>query len=114
MTHDAKLRLRGTGSKIVSNLLLAFVAALGTHYLDVLAVRDRVENIRAEQIENTKWRIESQVHIKQIDENQQSLLNGQYLLNKRLCRFLVEHGAADKECTSALYMEEQTTKEVTK
>jgi hypothetical protein len=97
MTHDAKLRFRTTTGKIVSNLLLAFVAALGTHYLDVLAVKDRVENIRTEQIENSKWRIEDQARWQRYDEvDLPTLLNGQRVLLK--CIWAQKHGEIDREC----------------
>lgn len=103
MTREFKLHLQNVSGKVISNPLLTLVAALGTHLLDVIAVKDRVESIRIEQIENTKFRITSGEEIKQLREQNLTIIHGQWVINKRLCVFLVAHGEGDAECTSALW-----------
>lgn len=104
MTHEAKARIQSTFRRVTSDLLLAAVAAFGTHLVDIVAVKDRVDNIRAEQIENSAWRVTSKAELDKIEGVElPSLLQGQWYLNLRLCKYLVTHGEADKECTSELY-----------
>src|ERR1700758_3034131 len=91
--------------KVLSNLLLALVAALGTHLFDVFKVKDLVDQIHDEQITNSKARIKLEAQMKEVQETQlPSLIHGQYILNKRLCELLERHGAADEECSSRMWI----------
>lgn len=46
------------------------------------------------------------VQLRDIETNQlHTLVEGQYVMNKRLCAYLVSRGEADKECTAELYKE---------
>jgi len=92
-------------STLFSNLLLAMIAALGTHMLDVIKVHDRVDMIEAEEIKNTAIGHEMQAnweHYRTVDLP--TLINGQVMMNRRLCRLLDLHGKADAGCRSDLYL----------
>lgn len=108
MTHDLKLRVRAVADKVVSNLLLALVAALGTHYLDVIAVKDRVDMVQQEQIEDSKWRLESQARWKRFDETDMpTLLNGQRVMLR--CLWAQKHGEIDRECDWEVWSQKNGT-----
>jgi len=107
--RDFILKHQFSLKRATSQLFIALVAALGTHYLDVIAVKDRVDNIRTEQILNSKWRIESQQRWERFDKNDlPTILHGQWLLNKRLCRLLAAQKQADEECNQVLWREKNS------
>jgi hypothetical protein len=88
MTHESKAKLGTSMVSIARSLLIALIAALGTHLIDVLAVKDRVDAMREEQVLNTKWRVESQGRFEQLqafEENDlPTLLNGQRIMARQL------------------------------
>ena len=106
MTQELKTYLRRLGNNSMERFLLVLLAALATHYLDVIAVRDKVEQIHQEQLINSAFRVIGSAEIKQMKEvDLPTIIHGQYILNKRFCKFLVMHRQADEECTAALWEE---------
>jgi hypothetical protein len=86
------------------------LSAYSTHLLDAFIIKDRVDQIRTEQVENTKARIEHEAKIKRLEEIDAEIphiLQAQWLINRRLCAYLVSHGEADRECTAELWRESQ-------
>jgi len=75
--------------------------------LDVIAVRDKVEQIHQEQLLNSAWRVAGGAELELIKQRENSIVHGQWMLNKRLCAFLISHGDGDAECSAMLWEDKE-------
>jgi hypothetical protein len=106
MTDETRTLFAAVKRGLMTALIAAFSALL-VHSFDVFKVYGRVvvletkmEEFRKVQEMNTQFRVENQ---NQFDDINKALA----VTNKRLCRYLVERGAADPECSTALWSDYQ-------
>jgi hypothetical protein len=107
MTQQQKDQLVVGIKRGLMTALIAGLSALAIHSFDAFKVYGRVvmmeatmENFRKAQELNTQFRVETAA---QLDSVNRALA----ITNVRLCRYLVEHGASDPECSTALWADYQ-------
>lgn len=100
MTHESpRLSARNLGYVFMA----ALMSSLGTHYMDVVIVKARVD-------ENTEARRRFEAFEAQDLPQLRELNTSIWLMNKRLCAYLVSHGESDPECSKDLWKEYQASK----
>lgn len=82
--------------------LATMIGSLGTHMIDVIAVKGKVDDIQREQQLNTesrmRWENFEQHELPQIRDMSSSM----WTVNKRLCHILFVMGERDPECREVI------------
>jgi hypothetical protein len=108
MTHDApplKISGRTLLFAFFTGLLGAIGGAIGTHMWDDIEIKAQVVSIVKEQTDQRSFQLKAAAEIEQLKVNDSDIMRGQVMISKRLCGYLVEHGAADPECNQQMWEE---------
>jgi hypothetical protein len=89
-------------------LISTLAGSLGMHVLDAFEIKGRVEQIQTNQKDVMDYVAKDKIRWEKLtNEDFPGIVKAQWLINKRLCAYLISHGEADKECSHELYNEEK-------